>query len=92
MIVNVGIITSSPSPIPMAWQATSNAAVPFETAIPYFLPTVALIFFSKSFTNGPSEDIHPVSIHSHKYFFSLPFNNGSFTGINVILPPPFHFI
>ena len=92
MIVKVGMITWSPSPIPRACTATSSAAVPLDTEIPYFRPAAALIFFSNSLTKGPSEEIQPVSIHSHRYFFSFPFNKGSFTGINSIqhlYPPSF---
>ena len=81
IIVNEGMITSSPFFIPTAITAASSAAVPLQTAIPYFLPTRFAKFSSSLFTNGPSEDIHPVSIHSERYFFSFPFSSGSFTGI-----------
>src|ERR1035438_6513497 len=33
---------------------------------------------------GPSDEIQPVSMHSARYFFSLPSSSGSFTGIKFI--------
>jgi hypothetical protein len=89
IIVCDGKITSSPSPIPKATTAISNAAVPLETAMPYFLSTLALNSNSNLSTNGPSEDTHPVSIHSLIYFFSLPPSNGVFTGIKQLFIPFF---
>ena len=85
MIVKVGIITSSPGPIPKASIAISKAAVPLDTATAYFLSTFSAKVFSNLLTKGPSEEIHPVSIHSLRYFFSFPLSSGSFTGINSII-------
>ena len=36
---------------------------------------------SNRLTNGPSEEIQPVSMHSARYFFSLPSSRGSLTGM-----------
>ena len=83
IIVNVGIITSSPGPIFKAATAISNAAVPFEQAIPYFLLIFLLNSNSNFSTNGPSDEIHPVSMHSLISSFSLSPIEGSFTGINL---------
>ena len=81
MIVNEGKITSSSFFNSNALKAISNAALPLETAMLYFLLTNFESLFSNSLTNFPSEPIHPVSIHFLKYFCSLPINNGTFTGI-----------
>ena len=59
MIVNEGSITSSPGPIPNASTATSNAAVPLDTAIACLRFTRIANFASNCFTKGPSEEIHP---------------------------------
>ena len=71
IIVKVGMMTSSPSLIPNAFTAISNAAVPLETATPYFLFTLREKLFSNFSTKGPSDEIHPVSNASRIYFFSL---------------------
>ena len=75
-MVKAGIITSSPGPMFNAFMAISKAAEPFETAIPNLVPTYFEKSSSNFLINGPSEDIHPVWIHSLKYFSSLPFNKG----------------
>src|ERR1035438_6387515 len=82
MMVNVGIMTSSPGPRSRAVTAATRAAEPLQTAMPYFRPTRFAIPSSRRCMNGPSEEIHPVSMHSARYFFSLPSSNGSFTGMN----------
>src|ERR1700756_3425583 len=81
VIVKAGRITSSPGPIRNAAIATSNATDPFITATPCRCPEMAAIPSSSFRTNGPSEDIQPVSTHSAKYLASLPLNTGSLTGI-----------
>src|SRR5215469_9836195 len=81
IIVKVGKITSSPGPIRNAASATSKATDPFITAIPYRCPAMAVIPSSSFRTNGPSDDIQPVSTHSAKYLASFPFSSGSLTGI-----------
>ena len=68
-MVNDGIITSSPSFIPAATTAKSKAIEPLHTAIPCLRFTRVANFSSNCFTNGPSDEIQPVSIHSFKYFF-----------------------
>ena len=50
--------------------AISNAAVPFETAIPYFFLLNFEKSFSNFFTKFPSEDIQFVFNASRTYFFS----------------------
>jgi len=57
--------------------------VPLLTAIPNFLPTCAENCSSNFLTNGPSEEIQAVSMHSARYFFSLPSIRDSFTEITV---------
>src|SRR5206468_1161141 len=74
MIVNVGMITSSPFPKSKAATEASRATEPLQTDTPYFRPTWDANSSSNLRTNGPSEDIHPVSMHSKRYFFSLPSN------------------
>ena len=58
IIVKLGIITSSFFLIPKALIAISKAAVPFDTAIEYFLLTFFENLFSKVLTSGPSDEIH----------------------------------
>src|SRR5450756_108752 len=81
MYVSVGTMTSSPGPIPRATSAKCKATVPFETAVAYLTPTYSANRFSNSLTNQPLDDIHPESRHSSTYLRSLPFSNGSYTGI-----------
>ena len=52
------------------------------TATPYLRPTRRANSSSNWRTNGPSEEIHPVSMHFCKYRHSLPCNKGSLTGMN----------
>ena len=52
------------------FNATSRAAVPLDTAIPYFLLLNLENFFSNSFTYLPSDEIHPVCKHLLTNFFS----------------------
>ena len=84
MIVKVGIMTSSPGPSLSAAQAASRAADPLQTAMPCFRPTRSANFSSNMRMNGPSDDIQPVSMHSFRYFRSLPSRTGSLTGINPV--------
>ena len=84
-IVNAGMITSSPGPIPSASTAASSAAVPLHTAMPCLRPTRAAKRSSNCLTNGPSEEIQPVSMHSIRYFFSLPSSSGSLTGTKLLM-------
>src|SRR3989339_2115571 len=81
MIVKEGMMISSPFFIPAAYNAVSNAAVPLQTAMPYLEPKYEEKMDSNFSTNGPSEDIQPESIHCISSSFSLPFSNGSLTGI-----------
>src|ERR1700730_4993668 len=89
MIVNVGSMTSSPAPRPSAATAASRAAEPLQTATPCLRPTRAANSCSNPRTNGPSEDIQPLSIHSARYRFSLPSSNGSLTGTTFVIFPAF---
>ena len=92
IMVKLGKITSSPTPICKAATATSSAADPLLTAIPYWRPTFMANSSSNRLTNGPSEEIHPVSIHSIRYCLSVPSRQGSLTGIGstlLLLHPPF---
>src|SRR5262245_46055852 len=81
MMVKAGMMTSSPGPIPNASIAASSAAVPLQTAIPDWRFTLAARVFSNWSTNGPSDEIQPVSIHWARYFFSLPSSSGSLTAM-----------
>src|SRR5262245_60879029 len=81
IMVNVGRMTSSPGPMSSAATAASNATEPLATATPYLRPRRAANCSSKRRMNGPSEEIQPVSMHSSRYFFSLPSRDGSLTGI-----------
>mgnify|MGYP000518105454 CR=1 FL=1 len=81
IMVKVGIITSSPSFISKAATAISRAHEPLVTATACCLPTNLAILVSKDLTNGPSDEIQPVSIHLFKYSFSLPSRTGSLTGM-----------
>src|SRR5437868_8560624 len=47
--VNVGIITSSPEPIPKAANAVVRAAVPLDTSCAYLHPNLEQISCSSSF-------------------------------------------
>ena len=84
IIVNEGIMTSSPVERSRAFTAQCRAAVPLETAIPCFRPCLLANASSNCFTKGPSEEIHPFSIASKRYFASFPSNLGTFTGIEVV--------
>ena len=68
IIENAGIITSEPFLRLSDFKATSKAAVPLETAIPYFLKLNLENFFSKSLTNLPSDEIQLV-LKNYKIFF-----------------------
>src|SRR6266511_2812690 len=81
IIVKLGRITSSPAPILSAARATSMATLPLHTATPCAQPINCANPTSSLLTNGPSEEIQPVSMHSDKYFFSLPSRIGRLTGI-----------
>ena len=70
----------------------SKAADPLETAIPYFLPIYFYNFFSKNFTSGPSDEIHPEEIDfetSVTFFFDI---KGMLTGKNLLFDFNFIFI
>jgi hypothetical protein len=88
MMVNAGRITSSPLPIPRATTASSSATVPFATATPYARPHRAAMPRSNLSTNGPSDEIQPLSMHWARYVFSFPFSSGSLTGMNDRVNPP----
>ena len=60
------LIAKGRGPIFSADTAKSNAAVPLEQEIPYFLLTFLLKDSSNFSTKGPSDETHPVSIHSIK--------------------------
>jgi hypothetical protein len=66
---------------PYQSTAISKAIEPLQTATPCLRPATLAIPSSSLLTKGPSEEIHPVSIHSMRYCFSLPSNTGSLTGI-----------
>ena len=68
IIVKVGKMTSSSRPMPNAAIAISSAPEPLLTAIPYLRSTLAANCASNLLTNGPSDEIQPVVIHSAKYF------------------------
>ena len=68
IIVNVGKITSSPFFKLSALIAASRAAEPLVTEIAYFLLMSLANSSSNFLTNGPSDEIHPVSMHSLRYF------------------------
>src|ERR1700761_9556489 len=84
MIVNAGRITSSPGLMSSASIAASSAAVPLQTATPHLRLTRAEKARSNFSTNGPSEEIQPVSRHSLRYLFSLPSSNGSLTAMKSV--------
>src|SRR5262249_1853355 len=85
IMVKLGKITSSPAPILRAASATSMATLPLLTAMPCAQPISLEKPVSSFLTNGPSEEIQPVSMHSFKYFFSLPLSSGRLTGIILLL-------
>lgn len=64
IMVKVGMITSSPRPIPCVAAAGWSAAVPFAHATPCSQPTAAAKACSKRRTNGPAEEIQFDSMHS----------------------------
>ena len=70
MMVKVGRMTSSPCSSCRDFNAQSSAPVPLLTAMACLRPKRSAILFSNSRTNGPSEEIHPVSIHSMRSSFS----------------------
>ena len=57
-------MTSSPFFMPIALTANSRAAVPLQTAKACLRLHNSAIPDSSFSINGPSEEIHPVSIHS----------------------------
>ena len=59
-----------------------NAEVPLLTAIAYLVPVYLATSFSNVSTNLPIDDTNVESMHSFKYFFSLPKNLGLCRGIN----------
>src|SRR5688572_10349297 len=81
MIVKLGRITSSPACRSSASIAASIAALPLHTAMACLRPTRSANSRSNLLMKGPSEDIQPVSMHSRRYFLSLPSSRGSLTGI-----------
>ena len=64
-----------------AISAKCKADVPLIVATAYFAPVNFLIMSSNLFTKLPAEDTKVESIHSFKYFFSLPINLGTCKGI-----------
>ncbi|MBA7552034.1 hypothetical protein ES705_44585 [subsurface metagenome] len=81
MKVNGCIITSSPCFTFDRINDICKAAVPFTTATAYLLAVYSAIFFSNRLTNFPTLETNVLSIHSFRYFFSLPKNLGSCKGI-----------
>src|SRR3989344_741648 len=81
IIVKVGMMTSSPFPMPSASRARWMAAVPLEQETPYFTPQNWLNRSSNSFMYLPAEDIQFVFTQSVTYLSSLPARVGSQTGI-----------
>tara|TARA_Y100000591_G_scaffold144895_1_gene124484 strand:- start:478 stop:678 length:201 start_codon:yes stop_codon:yes gene_type:complete len=64
MIVNEGIITSSPGLRLRALRAIINAAVPLVTETAYFLLQYLAHFFSNFSKYEPEDEIHSVFIQS----------------------------
>src|SRR6185436_10633742 len=87
MMVKLGMITSSPGPMPSAATASSRAAEPLLTATPNFLPTFAANCSSKRPTKGPSDEIQPSRMHSSRYFFSFPSSRTLLTGTFITFMP-----
>src|ERR1019366_2410592 len=81
MIVNDGMMTSSPGCRPSVSTASCNALVPLLTATPYFIPQNAAQRCSNSSMNLPAEETQPVRMHSAVYSASRSPNTGSLTGI-----------
>lgn len=81
MIVNVGMITSSPGPSSSASTATWRAVLPLLTATPWRRPQYGPHACSKSVRKCPDDDIQPVVIHSVTYSSSRQDRTGSLTGI-----------
>ena len=71
IIEKAGIITSEFFFKFNDFIATSKAAVPLDTAIPYFLSLNLEKLFSNSLTNFPSDEIQLVFKHSDTFFFHL---------------------
>ena len=65
--------------------ADKTAPTPKQTTA-RFAPVYAAISFSKRSTNLPTEETNVVSIHSFRYFFSLPTKTGTARGVNSWLP------
>ena len=63
MMVNVGMITSSPGSRSRHPTASWRAVVPLLTAMPCCLPQYAAHFCSNSSMNLPAEEIQPVRTH-----------------------------
>lgn len=66
-------------------MAISSAAVPFDTAIEYFLLILFENKFSKILTSGPSDDIQPFFKTLFTKIISLLEINGLLTGIKFFL-------
>jgi len=79
--VRAWVITSSPPCTPTSCKAIWRAAVPFTVATAYLAPVYSAHSCSKRPTNSPTLDTKFESIHSIRYFFSLPVIRGSCSGI-----------
>ena len=62
IIVNAGKITSSPFFKLRDSKANCSAAVPLDTATPYFLFNLDENFFSNSIIKFPADDIEPMAV------------------------------
>ncbi len=85
IMVKVGRITSSPGPRLSAATAKSKAAEPLQTASQTGVQLVAPRPPQVAAQRVPQRRIHPLSMHSARYFFSLPFSNGSLTRMKLEL-------
>ena len=81
IMVNVGMMTSSPGPTPATYRASCSAVVPFVHEMPYLAPTALANASSNWIIFRPVDDIQCVSTHSVKYLSSFPWSVGSQTGI-----------
>ena len=79
IIVNEGIITSSPDFKLSDLRATISAAVPLVTETAYFLLQYFAHFFSNVSKYEPDDEIHSVCMQSKTYSFVLFDNFGSET-------------
>ena len=74
--MKVGMMTSSPGPIQgFDCRIERSSSITDGNAV---LAIHVAVNFAKLLTNGPSDEIQPVSMHSSKYFFAAV-DKGSLT-------------